>query len=320
MQHGEERPADDAPDVGHEEAGDAPAKDDESQPRIPPEDARAIERGKRFIVGADAPLAVSVADGNVGRDYAPGDLIARVAGKVTTLLEEMGGGLTPAFYGAGALESMTLFFGDPRPEEAQEQLPLEHVLPQARRVAELIDQDDDDHLYRRALEVGPPAERYTELVHLVENESITLKWEVRSERVRTLTAARAHRQYKRLSQEVPTIDRPLTINGVLYRVIAEPRENHLGTVGIRLHGWSAIPPGYSKGAKVIAAYENAEIEEAINGGLLNRPVEAHLLIRTPVPGTSFDPKRRTLILHALALGPAERDHFGTPFDEIDEAD
>jgi hypothetical protein len=297
--------------------GEQPA---ERPPRIPDEDPRARERGKRFMTEddwPDAPLRVTVGDGEVARDYAPADLIGKLAERVSATLKAFGGGFTPMLYGVAPGGSMTLIFGDPRPEEAQVQLPVENVVPYAKRIADLIELEEDE-LYQRALEIGRPTERYSELVQFVQSESVTLRWQVRGERPRVLTPDRAHRQYTRLTAEVPKIDRPLPINGVLYRVIAEQRGEHLGTVGIRLHRWSAVPPGYNKGAKVIAAYERAEVERTIRDGLLNESVEARLLIRTPVPGTSFDPDRRDLIVDDLTRGPSEEDRLGPRLIDDDE--
>jgi hypothetical protein len=114
----------------------------------------------------------------------------------------------------------------------------------------------------------------------------------------------------------------MRINGVLYRVITESRdEDHLGTIGIRLHSWSATPPGYTKGSRVIAQYIDRAVEHQINDGLLNKAVEAGMLIRTPRPGTSFDPKKRTLLVEYLEPGPGERDHYlAFDVDVVDEVD
>jgi hypothetical protein len=161
--------------------------------------------------------------------------------------------------------------------------------------------------------------QYNQLAQVVQNEGITLKWEVRGQPARVLTADRAHRQHTRLSKPPPTQDRPLVVNGVLYRVITEStREGFLGSVGIHLHSWSARPPSDGSKARVIAFYEKPEVEDSIKEGLVGEPVEATLLVRQPVPMTSIDPERFDLVLDDLALGPPEDEILGPGFDFIDE--
>ena len=288
------------------------AEEEQPAPRIPPDDESSFERGKRFFISNPywaPPVAVSVEEGEVADLYAPGDLVAKLGDRVSTLLKALGGGWVPMFYGAAPTHSMTLFFGDPRPVGEQRTLPVENVLAQAQLVAELIDLDGDE-LYQRALRIGPPAEKYAELAALIQSEGVTMRWEVRGERPRRLTSDRAFHHHDTLTAEVPKIDRPITVNGVLYRVIAEPRGDHLGSVGIRLHSWSPPPPGYKKGGRVLAVYEKPEIEEQIRDGLFDESVEARLLVRTPVPGSTFDPARRDLIVDNLASGPSEQDRLG----------
>lgn len=299
----------DGPD---EEREDTEEAEKVAQPpeRIPDPDPEAAEHGKRFMVASDAPLAVSLSEGEVASDYAPADLIVNLAQKVTRLLKDLGGGLTPMFYGAAPQHSMTLLFGDARQRDAQGQFPIENVLVNARRVSELIELEGDE-LYQRAVAIGAPIGRYIELAQVVQAASVTLRWQIRGEPPKGLDPDRARTQHARLTQEVPTIERPLTINGVLYRVIAEQRgDKMIGTIGVRLHSWSTIPPGYGKGGKVIAGYEKPEVEQAIREGLLNQPVAVKLMIRAPQPGTSFDPERRDLIVDGLELGPSEDDRLG----------
>lgn len=49
----------------------------------------------------------------------------------------------------------------------------------------------------------------------------------------------------------------LTVNGVLYRIIAEPGAEQ-GTVGIRLFKWSARPPKM-RGGSLIVPYDVDEL-------------------------------------------------------------
>lgn len=290
-------------------------------PRIPPDEPRDHETGKRFVLSDTlerAPLVVTVADGDVASDYAPAGLIARLAERVNEVLHEMGGGWSPMLYAALPGASMTLYFGDPRPEEAQAQLPVEITLNHARTVAELIDLDDEE-LFARALAIGAPAKAYIKLAHFVETEGVTLTWTPRDDSPHRLTQPRATRQYARLSKQPPMQARPLTINGVLYRVIAEPKDSHLGTVGIRLHSWSAKPPR-QRGDRVLAAYDSPEVGGAIKDGLIGEPVEALLLVQHAAPLTSIDPDRVLLIVDGIEQGPSEESRFGPRLTDVVEGD
>jgi hypothetical protein len=183
---------------------------------------------------------------------------------------------------------------------------------EAKRVAEIIPLEGDD-LFARALLIGAPMAQYGELTHVVQSEGVTLTWAVRDEEPRVLDPDRARRQYTRLSAPPKTMDRPLTVNGVLYRVITEStREGCRGSVGLHLHQWSARPPGESKGKRprIIALYESVEIENRIKDGLVGESVEARLVIRQPVPGTSIDPDRYDLVVVNIAQGPTEDSILG----------
>ena len=319
---GAERPSD-APD--DERANEQPASGQPSDapspgPRIPPDDPKDHETGKRYaaVVALDhAPLVVTVADGEVASDYAPASLIARLAERVHEVLRDMGGGWPPMLFGALPTSSMTLYFGDPRPENAQAQLPVEITLSHARTVAQLIDLEGDE-LFARALEIGAPANAYSKLAHFVESEGVTLSWKPRDDTAHKLTPPRAARQFARLSAEPPRQDRPMTINGVLYRVIAEPQDSHLGTVGIKLHDWSARPPRRQRGARVLAAYDKTEVADAIKAGLIGEPVEARLLVRHAVPLTTIDPERVQLIVDHIESGPSEDSRLGPRLVEDDD--
>lgn len=293
-------------------------------PRIPADDPADHETGKRFMSALDgAALIVTVSEGDVTKNYAPGELVAKLAKTVSELLRDVGGGFTPMLYAALPGNSMRLYFGDPQPEEAQGRLPMDVVLGHAQRVAELIDLNEDD-LFDSAVRLGAPAQRYAELAHLVENEGVVLEWKPRDDKPHKLSPRRASQQFERLSKEPPTSDRVLTINGVLYRVIAEPHEGRLGSLGIRLHDWSAKPPSrHRRGMKVLASYGARQVEEAIkNDGLIGEPVEARLIIRQPQPGTSIDPGRVELVVDKIASGPDEKSRLGMSFmtDEDDLTD
>lgn len=305
---GEPEPPDDVEAAGTE--AEAP------RPRIPEPDPDAREHGKRYM-RANAPLKVIVDGGDVAKNYAPVDVVAKVIGAVGSTLKAFGGGFTPMFYEATPGGSMTLVFGDPQPADAQAELPVEFTLNEAQRVAELIELDGDD-FFRRALLVGEPMKAYSDLAQIVQSESVTLRWEVRGEKPRHLTADRAHRHHARLTSPPKTQDRPITVNGSLYRVITEStRDGYVGSVGIHLHGWSSRPPKAAKKARIIARYDNRAIERAIKDGLVGEPVEATLLIRHAVPGTSIDPERFDLVVQDIKIGAPEGERT-TSFFEDDE--
>jgi hypothetical protein len=296
------------------------------RPRIPPTEATDQEK-KRYAVAVDqlgrAALEVTVDDGRVARTYAPADLISGLTERVQALLRDVGGGFHTMFYGALATNSMTLYFGDPQPEDAQAQLPLEVTISHARRVAELMGAADDDELFARALALGEPARRYTDLMHFVESENITLRWKPLDDPVTSVTSRRAAQQYARLIDEPEHDERSMTVNGTLYRVIADRGERRLGTVGIRLHSWSLRPPtrhGVQRRA-IIAAYESPEVETAIKRGLISEPVEAMLIVRQPKLGLSIDPEHVELVVAEIRSGPSEESRLGSRMfgdDDLDE--
>jgi hypothetical protein len=278
-------------------------------PRIPPRDPKAHET-KRYIVGADAPLAVTIRGGGVTKDYAPAILVTKLSEKISNLLLDLGGGFPPMLYGAAPGNSMVLYFGDPHPDDAQGQLPIELTLIHAKRIADLIELEDDE-LFNGALQLGAAAaQRYNDLTHTVQNEGVTIEWKVGDDKPRILPPDRAERQNTRLSQPGKLESRDLNVHGVLYRVIAEPREDHLGTVGIRLHKWSARPPGISKGGKVFPAYRASTVEESIKDGLINEAVAARLRLEQPALGTSIRPGHYELFLEEISHGPPEDSIYG----------
>lgn len=57
-------------------------------------------------------------------------------------------------------------------------------------------------------------------------------------------------------------------------------------------------------------YETREIEDQIKVGLIGEPVEARLMIRQPVPGTSIEFDRYDLVLMEIKRGPTEESILG----------
>lgn len=293
---------------------DPPAK----APRIPPSDP-GVHDTKRFMVGG-VQLAVTLAGGRVGTRFAPADLAAKATDRIGALIKDLAGGFDPAFLGALGGGSMTLLFGDPELEEMQSQFPIEFVLPQALRVADVIELEDDE-LFAQAMALGKPASRYSELAQFVQTEALTLTWHPRDAPPRILTPDRAQRQHTRLSAQGDVVARPITVNGVLYRAIAEPNERRLGTVGIRLHTWSATPPRVKRGGRLRAvAYEDRAIEDKIKGGLFGEPVEVHLEIRHARPGTSLDFEAYDMVVTDINSGPPEGAVLGNKLMLDDEDD
>ena len=159
-----------------------------------------------------------------------------------------------------------------------------------------------------------------ELAQVVQNDGIRMRWAVRGEEPRSLSPARARRHHALLSAPPKTQDRPLTVNGVLYRVLTEltTRDEYAGSVGIHLHDWSARPPRAGHKHRVIAYYANREIEDVIKEGLIGESVEAKLKIRQPRPGTSIDPERFELVVSEIKKGPPEGELTATMFEDFDE--
>jgi hypothetical protein len=294
------------------------------QPRVPPTDPGAHEQGKRFMVAGEA-LQVTATGGSVTSSYAPGDLISKLTAHVHALLRDVGGGVPPMLYAVLPSNSMTLYFGDARSNEAQSQIPVELTLSHAKRVAGLIELDDNE-LFAKARELGAPAHKYSELAHFVENEELTLEWKPHGEKARILTPQRAAIQYALLTAEPSTKDHRMTIHGTLYRIIAEPQRGRLGTLamgtlGIRLFNWSAKPRSrHRQGQKVLALYLNDAVESSVREGLIGNPVEATLIIRQPDPGTAIDPEVVELIVDTIKAGPSEKSRLGTKIfdDSIDD--
>jgi hypothetical protein len=325
-----EKPTDDRDDAedpagSSGDSGEPPVLGESGKPeskarrRIPESDPASHET-KRYIVADSAPLAVTIRNGGVAREYAPAVLITKLTERINALLVDLGGGFQPMFYGAAPGNSMVLYFGDPHPEGAQGQLPVEIVGAQAQRVAALLELEGDA-LFSNALELGASgAQRYNELTQTIHAEGVTVSWKVRDQKERTLPPDRAERQHTLLSRPGKLEDRFLTVNGVLYRVIAEPRDEHLGTVGIRLHKWSARPPGVSKGGKVFPAYVDERVENAIKQGLINEPVQAKLRLQHAVFGTSIRPGLQAIFLDEIEGGPREDSIYGESMFDNEDGD
>jgi hypothetical protein len=285
----------------------------QASPRIPPDRAEDYET-KRFMV-RDHTLAVRVWDGPVAKTYAPGEMLGKLTERVAALLKDVSGGTSPMLYAMLPGQSMTLYFGDARLDDAQTQLPYEIVHVTAERIAELIELEDDE-LFAHAVQMGAPAQRYDELVQFVQSEGISLEWRPRNQKPRRLPADRAQRQHVRLNAEPRLVEHPITVNGVLYRVIAEPTsDDDLGSVGIHLHRWSSRPPGFRK-HRLLAHYEDPEVRDTIKAGLIGEPITARIVVRQAAPGTSIAPNRQRFILAGLERGPSEGARLGTPLEEL----
>lgn len=296
------------PDPDDDDVGAQPEPGEPETTPLPEPDPDAQEI-KRFMVGDGlSSLRVTVSEGRVATNYAPADLIARLQERVAALLRDLGGSLM--FYGAAPEHSMTLYFGDAAAPEAQAKLPVELIAPHAERVAHLMELDGDD-FFAAALQMGSPARQYAEMTKIVQSEGVTLEWAVRDQTPAVLTSERAHRQHARLTARVETTDHELTVNGTLYRVITEStREGYRGSVGIHLYDWSGRPPGDPKRKRILPLYEKEEVERKIKEGLIGEPIEARLLVRRPVLGTSFEPDSFELVLDDLESGPSADSHKG----------
>lgn len=318
---GEQQPPKDERDQSEGQGGaQSPAEGEEERPppRRVPELREEDFENKRFVVGQreeKAPLVVTVSDGPVGQTRMPLDVFGRFTDRLSALLQELGGGMAPMFLEARPTGSMTIYVGDPVPEEAQTQLPVEMTKSSADRVARLIDLDGDD-LFKAAIELGPPAaKRYTEFAQLVESEGINVRWKPRDETPRLLTPKRAEAHIQRLHVEPTFREHSVTVNGLLYRIIAEPHAT-AGKVGILLYPWSARPPK-QQGRKMLAEYEKAEVGEAIKAGLIGESVKGHVAIREPVLGTSIDLKEE-IVLDSIEPGPVEESVLGIRLDELED--
>lgn len=323
---GPEGPDDDAPDEpGAPSAEPAGGEDHEAQPAprgepiIPDDDPADHETGKRFMVGLQrlidkhVQLRVTVNEGEIEEGYGPAELLAALATAVTDLLKDVGGNFPPMLFGVVPDGSMSLYFGDPVPDDSQERLALGITESNASRVSQVLQAEGPDEVFAQALRLGRGATSYRELARLVESRGVTLNWQVRNDRPVELKPDRAAAQVIRLSQEPPVREREITVNGRLYRVIDERRDEQLGTIGIHLFKWSPKPPLWS--ATLLPSYRTLEVRRAIKDGLIGENVEAVLTIRQPVPGQTLEPdKRPDLIVKSIEPGPGERDGLGDQLD------
>jgi hypothetical protein len=262
--------------------------------RLPPHDPDAHET-KRFYTALRqrASLVVTLTGGAVAKQYAPALLVSRFSQAVDLLVRDVGGGVGPMLYGVVPGNSMELLFGDPLIDSPQGQLPLGAVREHAMRIANLMESDDPDALFQQALRLGPPAKRYADLARLVESEGVTLTWTPSDSKPVELTPIRAEAHVFALTREPLLSERTKHAHGILYRVFAEPKDDHLGTVGIRLFKWSSRPTGRNR---LLATYESPEVGYAIKDGLIGEPVEVTLLIREAMPGTSLEVGPRTPVV------------------------
>jgi hypothetical protein len=220
--------------------------------------------------------------------------------------------------GVAPTNSMTFWIGDATNGPDADQLSLELTFDGALKLAQLIELEGDA-FFRYALTIGPAARRYGEFAQFVHSEGISVRWKVRGEPARVLTPARAQRQFERLNADPEVRERKIRVNGILYRVIADPETSHTqGTVGIQLHGWSARPPAWH-GTKILAHYETAAVSTAIREGLIGESVEAELVLRQPAPGTSIDPDRYDIAVADIGLGPPSG-QIGLAFDADEDTD
>lgn len=259
-----------------------------------------------------SPLVVTVADGPITSAYAPAELIGRLAERIAALIREVAG--TPTMlYGIAPGNSMTMFFGDPQPSGQQEQLQFEVTLDAAKRVADLVEADEDSFV-ARAIGIGAPMGRYDELVQLVQSEGFNLQWKPRTQPVQVLTPKRAGEQHVRLQAPPETHDWEQEVNGILYRVIAEPGEEK-GTAGIRRFKWSPAPAGVRRG-KVIASAHREMLDQALDLGLFGNAVKAVLRIRKGVLGMTIDPDYIDLEWTSIEAGPGEDSGLGHRIEDL----
>jgi len=219
-------------------------------------------------------------------------------------------------YGVAPGNSMTLFFGDPKPDGAQGELPLGATESAAVRIAELVEADADEFM-EKALAVGAPMVRYDELAQLVQSEGMELSWKPRNAPARRLTPDAAGRQHTRLQRPPEMSEWDIPVNGILYRLIAEPGADK-GTAGIHLFNWSDKPPG--AGPKVIAGARAEMLDSALGNGLFRKPVQARLRVRRPKPGQSIAPERIEKEWISIEPGDTEDSAYGMTLEDLLEAE
>jgi hypothetical protein len=144
----------------------------------------------------------------------------------------------------------------------------------------------DDELFSVAYGVGRGAAAYAELIRLVEANDITMEWKPRDQPMQRLDPQRAGRQYERLTRQPNVRERPLRIEGLLYRAIME-RPGY-GTAGIKLSKASPLPPR-RKGNNVVVRYQSPAVEQRILHDLLGQMVVATVKI------VELDPESRSIV-------------------------
>ena len=291
------------------------AEDTGDGPRIPDSDLDAYEIKRYMVADQDASLKVRVSGGEVQRRYAPARLVGELADYVAQLVEGFNGGKT-MLYGLVPGQSMVLYFGDPRPDDPQEELPITQTKVAAQLVSELMELEPDE-LFARALEIGPRIESYDNLARFVVSQGVTLDWTPAGQPTRVLGPERARQHHHRLNVEPELQEREMTINGVLYRVIEDPVAKR-GRIGIGMFNWSPEPPGYKVPGKVLLDFEGERLQRQIEG-LLGEAVEATIRVRTPRVGSSVDLERVELELLRIEAGEGDIAAYGMPLFDPTES-
>lgn len=294
-------------------AGDEEESSGSSKELPPPPGPDQLE-DIEFIVGdlaKNAPLAVTVSSGPIGKSFAPADVIGKLATKIGALIHNVAGSET-MLYGIAPGNSMTLFFGDPKPEGMQSELALGATESAAVRIAELVEAEEDEFM-EKALAVGTPMLVYDELAQLVQSENIELSWKPREAPARRLTPAAAGRQHTRLQRPPEVEEWDIQVEGILYRLIADVGEDK-ASAGIHLFKHSAKPP--SAGPRVIAKARVGLLEATHESGLFRKPVKARLRLKRPRPGQSIAPDRLEKEWLSINPGEPESSGYGISLDEL----
>lgn len=283
--------------IEDDETGPAEAStgDQGSLPREVPRPDR-LEK-KWFSIGweREPSLAITVADEQIRGHGAQAGLTGRLLTKIDEVLEQFGG-LRPVVAGALPLKSITIFLDDPPSATAQEAIPVEYTLNAASRVKRLMELDGDE-LFAAAIDIGPKASSYVELLHVVETSGATLRWKPRGEDEVELDVGRARRQHARLSVEPELRQELMTLEGVLYRVIADPSKSE-GSIGIKLARKSSRP-SWQRGSWAKVIFDRNALEATIKDGLIGESVVAQVRLIEPVPGTGLSTEARRLELISI---------------------
>lgn len=297
-----------------DDPNDSPSeeKGDKAPPPLPSPDELAEDI--EFSVGRlsqESPLAVTVANGPIGKSFAPADLIGKLAAGIAALVKDVAGSET-MLYGVAPGNSMTLFFGDPKQVDAQAELPLGATQAAAERIADFVE-TVDAAFDARARAVGAPMRRYDEIARLVISEGLTLDWQPRNGAARRLTPEIASEQHGRLKRPPEMVEWEIPVNGYLYRLIAEPGATS-GAAGIHRFAWSDAPKDF--GPRVIAKAGMGILDAALEEGLFRKPVKARLLIRRPKPGqiAALDQGGKEWL--SIEPGEPESSAYGMTIDDL----